>query len=159
MAGGWNAGLWPPLPSGCQGPTKPAETSIRFCVIPITRAFLALLAVMEIAPGSTPGSWVAGCPSTGTSHSEVWSPAPSSTSRSSASYQVSAIGLVMFGPSCTGGPMDVRWNGLADWPGPGLPLSIAASSTSEPEVVCTMAATRTPSGAMLRPRILLSAGK
>ena len=56
MAGGWNAGLWPPLPSSCQGPTKPAETSIRFYVIPTTRAFLALLAVMEIAPGSTPGS-------------------------------------------------------------------------------------------------------
>src|SRR2546430_12173136 len=54
------------------------------------------------------------CPSTGTSHSEVWSPAPSSTSRSSASYQVSAIGLATFGPSCTGGPIDVRWSGRSE---------------------------------------------
>ena len=69
---------------------------------------------------------------------------------------IKADGVTIDGP---GGPMDVRGNGLADWPGPGLPLLIAASSTSEPEVVCTMAATRTPSGAMFRPRILLSAGK
>ena len=130
MAGAWNAGLWPPVPRSCQGPERPAETSIRFCVIPTTRAFLALLAVMEIAPGRTPGSGVAGCPSTGTFHSDVWSPAPLSTSRSSASYQVNAIGLVRFGPSCTDGPMYVCWNGLADWPGPGLPLSMAANPSA-----------------------------
>src|SRR6266567_67329 len=153
MTGMGKAGFWPPPPSGCQGPSKLAETSIRPPVSPTTKAFWALLAVMDTAPGSTPGNLAAGCPSTGTSHSVVWLPAPASTSRSSASYQVSAIGLRTLGPSCTGGPMDVRTKGLLGWPEAGAPLSIAASWSWGADSVCTMAATRTPSGAMLRPVI------
>ena len=89
---------------------------------PTTRAFMGPSAVMEIAPGSTPGNLVAGCPSTGTSHSVLPLPVPSSTSRSSASYQVRAIGSVMLGPSWTGcpmddGPVDVRVVGFCRWPG------------------------------------------
>src|SRR5208282_2991771 len=135
-----------------------AETSIWPSDSPTTRTFVGPSAVMDIAPGRTPGNLVAGCPSTGTSHSTLPSLVPARTSRSSASYQVRARGSVMLGPSRTGwpmddGPADVRAVGFSRWPEVWVTRSMAASWSRRSVPVCVMAATRTPSGAMPRPMI------
>ena len=55
--------------------------------------------MIEIVPAGVTGNCWTCCPSTGTSHSAFAVPAVLSTTRSSAPYQVSAVGRVMLGAS------------------------------------------------------------